>query len=350
VIKLGIVGCGNVAEKRHLPALQTIKGIEVAAVADVNSIRLDSIASRFQIPKRYPDYHALLDDSDLTAVAICAPVSFHADIALAAFDAGKHIFMEKPLALALDEADRLIERDKSARSRVMVGFNLRWHRLVCETRTILQSGILGPIEAALFISTTGTRHSPQAPDWMQRRSLGGGVISEYAGHSFDLWRFLLEDEVRQVYAESRSDEWDDVTAIITTRMGSGVSASTILCESSSTNKELQIYGHAGYLHASLYRIDGLKFYPRPSFPGDLRTRLRNFVHSVKCLPKAMRSWRTGGEYHASFVAEWQHFADCIEQNKLPQCSLDDGRKSLQAVLAAVESACTGRAIEINQGD
>jgi predicted dehydrogenase len=338
------VGCGNVSEKHHLPALQSVKGIEVIALADANKERLARIADRFQILKRYEHYRSLVDDPAVDAVGIITPVQFHAEMALAAMDAGKHFFLEKPLTLRLDPANELIERAARAHCRVMVGFNLRWHRLVRQAREIIQNGMLGPIELALSVSTTGTRCNPHAPEWMSRRELGGGVLFEYAGHFFDLWRFLFQDELKQIFALSRSEKWDDVSATVIAHMRNGVSVTSIFSESTSTNKEIQIYGQNGSLHISLYRFDGLGFIPRSSLPGDIETRLREIVHTIGQIPRAFSSRKRGGDHGASFAAEWQHFADCIKQNAKPECTLEDGRKALQAIVAALESAGTGKPV------
>jgi predicted dehydrogenase len=195
LVKLGLVGCGNVAEYRHLPALQSIKNAEVVAVADINVDHLKRVADKFHVEKRYADYRVLVSDPEVEAVAICTTTQFHVEIALAALDAEKHVLLEKPLALSLDEADRLIERAAQSRCKVMVGFNLRWHRLVRQAREMIQLGKLGTIELVLSAFASEARYRQNVSEWKKRRELGGGVLVENAVHYFDLWRFLLQVEV-----------------------------------------------------------------------------------------------------------------------------------------------------------
>ena len=107
-MKIGLIGCGKVALTRHLPSLQSLSNIEVAAVADVDPACLNGVADRFHIAHRYLDYKDLLNDSMLEAVAICVPASLHVEVALSALQAGKHVFIEKPLSLCLKEANTLI--------------------------------------------------------------------------------------------------------------------------------------------------------------------------------------------------------------------------------------------------
>jgi myo-inositol 2-dehydrogenase/D-chiro-inositol 1-dehydrogenase len=348
LVKLGLVGCGNVAEYRHLPALRSIKNAEVVAVADINADRLERVADKFHVENRYADYRALVSDPGVEAVAICTTTQLHVEIALAALDAEKHVLLEKPLALSLDEADRLIERAAQSRRKVMVGFNLRWHRLVRQAREMIQHGKLGTIELVLSAFASEARYRQNVSEWKKRRELGGGVLVENAVHYFDLWRFLLQDEVEEIFAMSRSEQWDDVTASITARMANGLLVTAVLCGSTGARNELQIYGQAGYLHLSLYCFDGLKFASLWSLPGNIRTRMQNIVHFLKEFPQAIPNIRQGGDFNASYRAQWRHFIDSIQQDTALECTLEDGRRALQIVLAAVQSASAGQPVRVAQ--
>ena len=101
----------------------------MVAVADLNPEALHEVSSRFNVSRCVTDYRVLLEDRAIHAIAICVPVPFNFEIALAALDAGKHVFIEKPLTLTLSECDRLLERAAGLPLQVMVGFNIRWHRL-----------------------------------------------------------------------------------------------------------------------------------------------------------------------------------------------------------------------------
>ena len=84
------------------------------------------MANLFHVKDRYTRYQQLLDDGSIDAVAVCVPAQLHVEVALSALDAGKHVFVEKPLALRLDEGDSLVKRAGASSKKVMVGFNLRW--------------------------------------------------------------------------------------------------------------------------------------------------------------------------------------------------------------------------------
>jgi predicted dehydrogenase len=345
-VQLGLIGCGWVAEERHLPALHCLPDARVVAVADTDPTRLTEVADRFGIETRYADSRALLEHPGIEAVAICTPAHSHAAVARLGLEAGIHLFIEKPLVLSLDESDRLIEQAARSTGKVMVGFNMRWHRLVRKARAIIQQGTLGPVKAVC--STITSQFRADEPTWMRRRELGGGVLIELAVHSFDLWRFLLQSELETVSATSRSGRWDDETATITAQMSNGVLATALVSKGTAESNELDVYGQEGRLRVSCYRFDGLEFRPSSSYPGSVRTRLRGVIHSVTSVPQAIAALRGGGDYLTSYRAEWQHFINTIRCNSSVESTLEDGHRALQGVLAAVESASQGRPVPVSR--
>ncbi len=345
-LKLGIIGCGWVTEARHLPALQRLKGAEVVALSDIRTERLSKVADLFSVKDRYGDYQQLLNDGSIDAVAVCVPAQLHVEVALAALDAGKHVFIEKPLALQLDESKRLIERARKSSCKVMVGFNMRWHRLVRESRELIERGSLGRLE---LMRTVLTAHYETIPEWRKRRQLGGGVFFELAIHHFDLWRFLLRSEVEEVLATSRSGQWDDETAMVTAHMANGVLVASVFSERANENNEIEIYGRAGGLRISCYHFDGLEYVSSSSFPGDGRTRLRKAAHTLKELPRGIWGMRKGGDFVASYESEWRHFVAAIRHDTPVECSLEDGERALQVALAAAASASLRQPIKVAKG-
>jgi predicted dehydrogenase len=132
------------------------------------------------------------------------------------------------------------------------------------------------------------------------------------------------------------------------RLTNGVLATAYFSESTTEHNEMQVFGQAGSLHLSLYRFDGLEYAPLFAAPGDIRYRLQRLARSLKQLPRAVHHFRRGGEYYASFVAQWRHFADSIQEATPVECTLEDGRRALQIALAAAESASTGQPVRVEQ--
>jgi predicted dehydrogenase len=345
-VKLGIIGCGKVAVNRHLPALKSLSEAEVVAAADVDAERLNRVTDRFQIDKRFVDYTALLQDPAVEAVGIFVPLQFHCEVALAALYAGKHLLLEKPLAISLDEADQLISEAAKTDRKVLVGFNKRWHRLVRRAREIVQRGRLGPVGLINTIHSTG-HYKRNIPAWRLRREQGGGNIIENGSHFYDMWRFLLQSDIEEVSAVSRSTgQADDEPSIVTARTESGVFLNCVLSDFLPDRNETEIFGQDCVLRVSLHRFDGLEFIPLHSCAGDLHNRLWNMARFFKELPQGIFQARHGGDYNASFRAQWQHFIDCIRRGTPVECTLEDGRRALQVALAAVQSASTGQPVKV----
>ena len=104
-------------------------------------------------------------------------------------------------------------------------------------------------------------------EWQKRRSSGGGALFDQAIHLFDLWRFLLDTEVEEVFATSRSGPWDDETATVTARLTNGALASATCSERTGENNEVEIYGRRGRLQVSCYRFDGLAIFSVGQYSG-----------------------------------------------------------------------------------
>lgn len=349
MIRLGIIGCGRVTELRHLPALQRrVPGVEVVALADVDATRLEQVAGAFHIARRHTDYRKLIEDERIDAVAVCVPPSLHTEVALAALDAGKHVFIEKPLALSLSECDLLSERAaRGGATSVLVGFNMRWHRLVREARGRIRSGELGRIKLARTLFVCGIRNQPDYPVWRRRRETGGGAIYELGVHHFDLMRFLLGSEAREVYATSTEG---DETAVVTVQMSGGEQVVTALSEGTGENHEIEVYGERGWLRVSCYRADGIELLGAGRYPGALGERIRGAGRALLNLPGMIRQARLGGDYVTSYADEWRHFAEVVANAAPVEASVEDGRRALEIALAALESDATKRAVKLESAN
>jgi predicted dehydrogenase len=332
-LKIGVIGCGRAAETRHLPALAILPGAVVAGLADANPEPLHRLADRFNVKHRYEDYQKLLDDPAVDAIAVCVPASLHAEVAIAAMNAGKHVLIEKPMAATLADTERIMARAaESPALKVMVGLNMRWHRLIRKGRDIIRTGGLGAIRSVRSILSS---YHASVPDWGMRRCSGGGVLFELGVHHFDLWRYLLGSEIEEIYAESRSESWEDEYAAVIARMADGTPVSSVLSQRGSEINEIEIYGGDGRLKISLYEFDGLEYTPMGCYPGDPRARARKAFQAVRDLPRGMRTMTRGGDFFQSYIAEWRHFLDAIARDTpVAEGSLIDGRRSLEAVLAA----------------
>jgi len=345
-LKLGIIGCGRVAEERHFPALRHLPDVEVVAVSDTDENRMKRLADPMGVEHRWGDYRALLEAADVEAVGILTPTATHAEIGLAAFEAGKHVLIEKPLALDPEACDRLIEAGARSSRTVTVGFNLRWHRLVQRARTFIRTGALGRIEAIRSVFTHH-RRGEDAQEWHRKPELGGGVSFNEAVHHFDLWRYLLESDVEEVFSFSRpSAGYEDGTNVTTASLANGALATGVFSLTTSADNEIEIYGEAGRLCLSFYKFDGFEFFSHSTYPGDVKDRLKKAAAALGELPQAIPAMRRGGDFGTTFYGLWRHFVDCIYQDERSECTLEDGKQAVRIALAARESVSSGQAVQI----
>ncbi|HEX7981831.1 MAG TPA: Gfo/Idh/MocA family oxidoreductase [Gemmatimonadaceae bacterium] len=342
-VRVGFAGCGEVCAEKHLPALREVEEIEVVAVADANPARVEYVEERFAIPHCYYDVASLLAEGGLDAVALCLPPGRQIDAAIAALDAGLHVWIDPPTGLTLADCDRLMAHAANSDRSVIVGFHMRWHRLVAQARELVRSGQLGTVRTLRGIWSS-PRQADRIRGWRRYRAEGGGALGEPAIDHFDLWRHILGSEIATISAYSVDDEWEDASAVIAGRMENGVLVSATFSERASHDVELEICGDAGRLRVSLVRFEGLEHFPAGTMASDPRHRLKRFGHFVAELPRALPRMHKSGDYRTSYRDQWRHFADCVAHGVPVQSTLEDGRRATAAMVAAMVAARSGEVV------
>jgi predicted dehydrogenase len=144
---MGVIGCGGIAQHAHLPAIRRNAGAELVAVADGFEDLAAKVARRCGLEKSaaFGDYHRLLERDDVDAVAVCASTQFHAECAIAALEAGKHVLVEKPMAVTGDEARAMVAAAEKARRTLMVAYNHTYDLAARCVREMLEAGELGDL-------------------------------------------------------------------------------------------------------------------------------------------------------------------------------------------------------------
>lgn len=340
-IRLGIVGCGRVTATLHVPALAGVEGLRIAGLADTDEGALRRVAARARPDRVAADYRELVADPSIDAIAVCVPAHAHAEVALAALAAGKHVFVEKPLALSLADCDRLA--DAAARAGVLatVGFNTRHHAQAIRARDAIRRGEVGAVDA---IDSRLTSFHGELPAWQARRSSGGGVLMELAVHHVDLWRWLTGAEVDEVFAYARAGGGEDAAAVIAARMSDGALASAVFASRTSRTDDLTVFGSTGSVAVSLYRFDGYERAWPGTVAGDVGARVRAALAALRALPGAVRDAREGGAWRKTYREQWRRFAGALRDGSPAGATFDDARSVQAVVLAAAESAASGRSV------
>ncbi len=342
-LALGIIGCGRAATALHLPALAKIPQVRAVAVCDTNAAALEDARSKFGIESAYADYRELIADPRVEAVAICTPAPLHADAAVAALEAGKPTFIEKPLALRLEDCDRMLAAAGRGGALAAVGHNLRCHRLVERAREVIAEGALGRVQMLRTVWTAGFNLGREMPAWREKRDLGGGALIELGVHHFDLWRFLTGQEVAECSAVSLSETSDDQAAAAQAQLTGGAVCSTALSQRTADSNEIEVYGDRGRLRFSIYQADSFVMYSTADLGGGVGTRLKEARQRAAQLPGLLRSMRIGGPYIETYQREWLRFAQAVAQGADPPCSLADGREAVRTLDRLRRSLTVGAA-------
>ncbi len=342
-IALGIIGCGTATESFHLPSLKSVRSINVAALSDVDTNKLNRLAEAFGVGNRIPDPQELINNPEIEAVAVCAPSGYHYELGMSALDAGKHLFIEKPVALSPEGCERLIKKARDSSVKAFAGFNLRWHRSVRNAKEIIQKKKLGDVKLVRSVIST---NDPVLAEWRKSRRSGGGAIMDLAIHHFDLLRYLFGSEAEEVHARSVSGDIEDEAASVSLKMSNGILSSSVFSFGSRHSNEIEIYGDAGTLRISFYDIDGFDMKPVSAAPGGLGSIIGRPFHTVVEITSNASSFRHGGIFKESYYNEWRSFADSVIRDKEVECGLEDGKRALEIALSAVESASTGKPVKL----
>lgn len=306
------------------------------------------MARQFAIRGRHRDIDELLSSPEVDAVGICTPPESHAEIALAAIEAGKHVWVDKPVTLHPGDCVRMMEAAQRRGVLAVTGFHMRFHRLVRQTQEQLRAGAVGTVESVRLVW-----HSPrsdrQAPEWKRHRAAGGGALIEIAVHHLDLVRMLLQADFAEIFAFGRDGVRDDENAVIAARLSNGVLVSGEFSERAPHEIELVVNGSAGTLRLDGLRFDGIERRGTREVPGDPKVRLRQLGRFLRTLPAGIGVMRRGGDYRDSYRLAWAGFIEAVRSGGWRGATLEDGLRALEAANAALESRLTARPVAVESG-
>lgn len=190
-LRIGIIGAGGIAQHRHLPAFQKLNDLcEIRAICDVNLARAQEVASTYQIPIVSNDYQDIFSEVD--AVAICTPNKFHAEIAIAAFEAGLHVLCEKPMALTAAECEAMIAASKKCGKVLDIGFHYRYTKEAQAAKKAMSE-----VGTPLVVRVRALRQR-KVPGWgvfTNKELQGGGSLIDWGCHFLDLALWLIGNPI-----------------------------------------------------------------------------------------------------------------------------------------------------------
>lgn len=193
-LKVGIIGCGGIANGKHMPSLKAINKVDMVAFCDIIEERAVKAAKEYGVEgaKVYTDYKELLKDESIDVVHVCTPNRAHADISIDALHAGKHVMCEKPMAKTAADARRMVEAAKETGKKLTIGYQHRHKAESTYLKNVINRGDLGEVyfAEAFAVRRRGT------PNWgvfLKEYEQGGGPLIDIGTHSLDLTLWLMDN-------------------------------------------------------------------------------------------------------------------------------------------------------------
>ena len=340
VLNFALVGCGRIA-KRHSELLghSQIHNARLVAVCDVVREKAEIIGAKFSVPC-FSDMHEMMRGTDIDVVVVLTESGNHAEHVIDLASYGKHIIVEKPMALALDDADAMIRACDASGAKLFVVKQNRFNVPVLKLRQALEAGRFGK----LVLGTVRLRWCrPQAyydqDSWRGTWALDGGVLTNQASHHVDLLEWMM-GEVDSVFAMSATAlaniEAED-TAVVTLRFKNGalgVIEATTATRPKDLEGSLSVLGEGGSVEIGGFAVNQMKVW--------------NFSQSEIDDDKVMEQYSVNppNVYGFGHQAYYEHVVDCILNGTRHLVDGLEGRKSLELINAIYESVETGREVAL----
>lgn len=198
-IRWGVIGAGGIADRRTIPGMMLCDNAELVAVMEINMELAEKCRAKWNCKRAYDSEEALLSDPDIDAVYIASPVVMHARQAMLAADHGKHILIEKPLAMTAEEGQKVLDYCTEKGVQIAAGLMMRFGSYVQEMKKAIAAGKIGRPVSGFSQFTCWYPDMPGV--WRQNKKLGGGgAVMDMGVHCVDLMQYVLGCKVKQVAA------------------------------------------------------------------------------------------------------------------------------------------------------
>jgi len=349
-VKAAIVGCGRISDL-HLMGYQVCDNARVSAVFDINTSRAEKKAKVWAVSNVYRRYEALLDDPEVNLIELLVPHHLHAEMTIAACQAGKHVSVQKPMAMNIREADQMIEAAAKAGVLLRIYENFVFYPPYVRAKELIESGEIGePQMIRVHVGTGKSKTAWKVPlsAWRWRfidaKNSGGVMVFDHGYHLFSLVYFLM-GEVERVYA------WIDKSPVgggIPARLAQVDSPAIVMFQLKSPRK----YGIMDFVHTPNLVIDS-NYYAdddRVEVIGDKGIIIINRCTARTINLPELMLYKDGVtsairvdhvEWHDSFIECTKHMVEIIKNGGKPVLDGKTGKAVLQFALAAQVSAKSG---------
>jgi predicted dehydrogenase len=338
--RVGLIGTGFIGDI-HAAAFKSVPEAEVVAVASPPPGQAKAFARERGIPKAYEDYRDLLALKEVDVVTLGIPNHLHAQVAVDAAKAGKHVICEKPLCRTLEEADRMIDACRKAGVLLMYAEELCFAPKYVRARQLVEEGALGRV---FLVKQSEEHFGPHMPWFWDVEKSGGGVLLDMGCHSIEYARWVFgKPKVKSVlaslgtYVHGDKTKGEDHSLCIVEYEGGKVAlAENSWAKPGGVDDRCEICGSGGFTRADLLRGSSLMTYSEPGYGYAVEKAATTQGYTFTMFEEI---WNYG------FPQEMAHFIRCVQGKEMPMEAGEDGREVLKIICAAYESAGTGRRIE-----
>jgi len=338
--KVAILGAGFVANVHMESYARFVPEAEVVAVFDTPIDRAKALAQKYGIPQCYDDLDKLLSESGAQVIDICIPNFLHHNACLKAAEANKHVIVEKPFALTLEQADEMIDACKKRGLLLMYAEQLCFAPKYERCRSLIEAGAVGKV----YMLKQSEKHSGPHSAWFYKKeTAGGGVLMDMGCHALAWFRWMNKNNpVKSVYADVKTvmhdtDCDDNTLTIVEFENGVTALAENSWARHGGMDDRIEIYGDKGVIYADLFKgnsaltfsLDGYDYASEKA--GDSKGWTFTIFEEV---------------FNQGYPHELQHFISCVREGKQPLVTGEDGRAVLEMIYAAYASAKKGEKVNL----
>jgi predicted dehydrogenase len=345
MFKIGIIGCGKIAQVRHIPEYAANPDAELAGYFDLNLERAEQLAQQYG-GKAFASYQDLLADPSIDAVSVCTANSSHAEISIAALRAGKHVLCEKPMATTQADCDAMVQAAEESGRYLMIGQNQRLAKAHVKAKELIDSGLIGEI---ISFRTTFGHGGPETwsvdpgkSTWFfDKNRAAMGAMADLGIHKTDLIHYLTGDHVvettaRLVTMDKRGADGEligvDDNAICIYRLSKGALGTMTASWTfyGAEDNSTILYGTRGIM----------RIYDDPTYA----IQVSNLAGET--ILYQIDKIQTNDSQTKSGIID--AFMDCLVADKAPEISGKEVAKTMRVIFASIESSKTGRAVTVVQ--
>jgi len=339
MLKFVLVGCGRIANK-HVDSLTNIKSSDLVAVCDINKAKAQKISSKAGNIPYYTDYDEMLQNEEVDVVSILTPSGLHAKHAIDIVKKyKKHILVEKPMALLLDDADAMIRACDEAGTRLFVVKQNRYNLPVTKLREALENGRFGKLVlGTVRVRWCRSQEYYDQDEWRGTWELDGGALTNQASHHIDLLEWMLGEPL-SVMAKTGTylsdiEVEDTGAAIIKFRNGAlGIVEATTAIRPKDLEGSLSLFGENGSVVIGGFAVNKMETW---NFSDATEEETKSVLSEFAEMPPNV--------YGYGHQRYYQEIIECINEGKSALVDGLEGRKSLELIHAIYESAATGKEV------